>query len=737
MPHTLRDFDGAYEEAVQRININDLIQLLDLLSWDELGVRMFERAIVLVAISLRTRGVDVRRHDPDRPDRTSPASGATRENLSAGENLHSQPFLRWAAPWFWFEKMAQKPDGLFSMTLLHGEHEEELLVCYESDGHAKDESHEMRKVVMKMWQAVDAARWTRTGTRRRSDLSAYTVRANLQYTRQDNTLPDKVKRGLGALYRLMRGHVYAVMLIVDDWLASLPGTKQPDADPEDVLPRIKNMLFDHHILIGCFDLPSTRQLILPPTWLYEKCKPLHWEAKYGDPNYNCLLPVQNFIDYMTVGDNSDHKQDLNDTPLPLIARTGTNLRKPYNFADNVEVEWRAEAKVRSWGKMECHCVSLQRVNTDYVQQWLDMRELSKRRSNMKLLHGVWYVTDLRYVLQTMPFMLTDLFGSSWGNIHPQAEDTENEDASGQRRRMQRQVTEARLQTSAKTAAFTANALRDTPNGHFLYIIHNIIARMEAAVLALLKTNMGFHLQREDGTWHADKAQYVLRWKPNSLLTKTEKLAGDGILRAIQVVLRDNPHMLRQRHSQRTDFWEQYNKANGTLRAKCYVCLEDNLPKLDEHVERYLEQYQVPNAALFFRLIRCNSILALRELARQIDSKRMDQAVARHLATLDVCVQSEVNYIFDRIRENLDVYVDSSEVGASIGEETLGVPSKHRSDNDILMDLVSLVCPEQKNPAERFTLLGRALDAAGGRLNADLEVIAALLFHDVHDEPANP
>ena len=52
---------------------------------------MFERAIVLVAISLRTRGVDVRRHDPTaRPP--SPASGATRENLSAGENCTRSHF---------------------------------------------------------------------------------------------------------------------------------------------------------------------------------------------------------------------------------------------------------------------------------------------------------------------------------------------------------------------------------------------------------------------------------------------------------------------------------------------------------------------------------------------------------------------------------------------------------------------------------------------------------------------
>lgn len=71
MPHTLKDFAAVYEEAVQRINVTDLIQMVDMLSWDELGVRMFERAILLTAVCLRQRGVEIRRHDAERPDRTS------------------------------------------------------------------------------------------------------------------------------------------------------------------------------------------------------------------------------------------------------------------------------------------------------------------------------------------------------------------------------------------------------------------------------------------------------------------------------------------------------------------------------------------------------------------------------------------------------------------------------------------------------------------------------------------
>lgn len=76
MTRALRDFDTVYERAVQRIDINDLVQMVDMLAWDELGVRMFERAIVLVGPQLRDSGVQIIRTSDERPDRGDEASGA-------------------------------------------------------------------------------------------------------------------------------------------------------------------------------------------------------------------------------------------------------------------------------------------------------------------------------------------------------------------------------------------------------------------------------------------------------------------------------------------------------------------------------------------------------------------------------------------------------------------------------------------------------------------------------------
>ena len=718
MPHTLKDFAAVYEEAVQRINVTDLIQMVDMLSWDELGVRMFERAILLTAVCLRQRGVEIRRHDAERPDRTSEASGATRENLSSSENLHKQPFLAsWAEPWFWFEKMQQKPDGLFSLTLRHQTHEEELLICYECDGHAKDESHEMRKVAMKMWQAVDAARWTRFGAARRASLPAYTVRSNFKRTRKDKTLPDDVKRALGALYRLMRGHIYAVLLIADDWLASLPEAKQPDAVAEDTLPRQKHMHFDHHIMIGCFTMPQQHHLRMLQISSYRNMQPVHWDpASYG-PNAQYLMQPWEFVKYMMVGKNTDHIRDLNDTPLPLIQRA-PHSEEPYAFTTNIMEHWDARVHTRTWDSVEVHSLSLQRVQTQSVADWLSMTASLKQR-NMSHLHGLWYLTDLHTVLTQHAGFLHHLFNASWGNTVA-GHETEC------RRNMRQQVERAKIGYEASKHVFTDNnpLLDEAQGGHFLFLVHNCIALMEASVLAVLKTNGGFHAL-PDGS---SSGQYMLRWNLNSHIHQTETLSSGGLLTKLKQVMRDHPHRLRERqHTHRTDYWEQYNKSNGTLRAKCYWSLEQNLPQLDEHVQSYLEQFRVPNAALFFRVIRCNSILALRELARQVDTKRMDQPVARHLATLDVCVQSEVNYIFDRVRENLDVYVDTEDVAAAVTGDQAAASSPAKSKSDLYVELARLLLPANTDAGTLYVLIGQAVASENLVLDDVLQNVVQLLF----------
>ena len=173
---------------------------------------------------------------------------------------------------------------------------------------------------------------------------------------------------------------------------------------------------------------------------------------------------------------------------------------------------------------------------------------------------------------------------------------------------------------------------------------------------------------------------------------------------IKKALRDQPNLLRQRSGQEsTDKWEEYSRKNGTLRSMCYSSLQQDLPALDPTVDKYLDTFNVPNAKLFFRLIKCNSILALRELARQIDKKKMESHVNKYLEKLDVCVQSEVNYIFERVRENLDVFIDPSSYAILQNLEDDDAQRSKFSATDILFDAVDIFFNETMGE-NKFNLL---------------------------------
>ena len=693
MPHTLPEFDQVYERAVQRIEVNELVQMLDMLSWDELGVRMFERAFLLVAPHLREKGVEFVREDVLRSDRTDFASGAVRENLSAAQTLKTQPWIAsWALPWYWWEKHAQKPDGLFSITLKHGGQEDELVICYECDGHAKDERHEMRKVAMKMWQAVDAARWTRRGSPKREDLPCYTVRSNFVRARLLAQITDPVQRGLAALYRLMRAHIYSILLIVDDWLASLPGAAGALDGDTSRLPRSKGKLYDHHIFVGCFMLPPEQSLRLIPRETYRTHDMQHYQSSYETNKFD--MPPQAFASYMTVGSNLYHVNDLNDRPLPLIRKTlNPGEKETYDFSDRVEKQWRAAMLTRSWDEIDCSSMSFERVNLNKVDTFMNSPKATKHIDH---LSGVWYLSDVKTILEK--YSRSPILGIIFDWWDPSKHGQEVF-----RIRSQRPIDSAFKEESPVT-----------------YLIQNIMTRIETSLLSVMKTDDGF--AKGKGV-----AACILRWDLNKFTGyRTEKLKdGDKApLISIKKLLRDDPQKLRQRHQQSTDSWEDYNRRNGTLRSRCYEALEKDLPELDEHVQRYLEQFQVPQAALFFRLIRCNSILALRELARQVDAKRMDQAVARHLATLDVCVQSEVNFIFDRVRENLDVFVDTPDV-KTLADVGPAAPVA-LSDTQLLLELARTLWPEA-DESERLLTVGVGLRAKLTGIGKEVYDLAELLF----------
>lgn len=724
MTRALRDFDTVYERAVQRIDINDLVQMVDMLAWDELGVRMFERAIVLVGPQLRDSGVQIVRTSDERPDRGDEAAGARRENLTSAENLSSQPFLKnWSRPWFWWEKQIQKPDGLFSIQLRAGSMEEELLVCCECDAHGKED--EIRKVALKMWQAVDAARWDRYGVQRRSELSCYTIRSNLVKIRKYHRIADPIQRALAGLYRLMRSNIYAVLLMIDDWLASI-GKHDKDAykDTKDCrgLPRQRGRVYDHHIFVGCFTLPPERDCNLPSIQVYK------------DNNFNDVRGVGNdkgfavtaneYATYMQVGKDDKHISDLKNRPLPLIIDERNTSLAPYKrvvtLSKQLRKRWGAGMRVRHFADVECSSISFQRADWRNILAWLEFYKKGNRKTDKtehrNLLHGLWYITDLREILSRVaylgdPDITENLTGDK--NVH---------------NLLKQQVSEAQQVGDQNAKEYFNNP----EQWHIVYFIHNVMAQMEQVLLSTLRIEGGFPY--DTGATSQGKFS-ILRWDLNHHTRDTESFK-DSLLMQVKKLLRDNPAQLRQRSTQKIESWEAYNKSGGTLRSRCYAALERDLPQLDEHMQAYLKQFQVPQASLFSRLIRCNSILALRELARQVDAKRMDEPVARHLATLDVCVQSEVNFIFDRVRENLDVFVDTSTV-RSVADKDDVDPGKHVKHSpahakiNLLLQAAQTMFPKT-NPEELLLHVGKALNRPIAMDQDILKKLTGILFQYQND-----
>ena len=681
MPHALPDFEALYQRCVARVDVNELVVLLDMVGWDDLGGRVWERAIVVASAQLRGCGVFTSGKNKSAQLLTAEDGVATKENLSSSKALHPTPWIdSWAKHWYLWNRHMQNPDGLFSVRLATEQGaEEELIICYECDADSKSVRKEMRKVAMKMWQAVDAARWTRDGSQKRRTLSCYTVRSNVYRSRKSKE-SDPVKRGLAWLYRFMCAHIKCYLLLVDDWLATKKGREAHPNDPA-VLPRERDQVWDHHFFIGLFVLPHEHDLSMVPVEMWEEPKPQ--SSNEGGNEYTPgWYTAAKFAGapgdegnesnggYLRRDSKSKMEEiQFNNLPLPLVCEDGK--KTVITFQENFKQYWKASMKKRTWN-LEVSSLSMRRVDVQAVTKWAQLPHAERwKHTNSDNINGLWYLTDVKEFLE---FFCTNRHTSVRSVFNLNAEIWPNE--------------VRKRQIADKTPLLQHDLVAR--------LIQNAMTELETVLLGALKTNAG---------WGVD----VLKWDLSKHGdTVTESVKDDkGILTAIKKALRDNPNMLRQRSAQKgTGGWEEYDRRNGTLRSAVYCKLHRDLPPLSREVEDYLDTFQVPNAKLFFRLVRCNSILALRELARQVAVKRVD--ISRHLETLDTCVQSEVNMIFDRVRENLDVYVGTEDVQRMA--ETADEKRRALSETDVLLQMAQELSFQRE---QKFVVIGDAMRRAPG------------------------
>jgi hypothetical protein len=111
--------------------------------------------------------------------------------------------------------------------------------------------------------------------------------------------------------------------------------------------------------------------------------------------------------------------------------------------------------------------------------------------------------------------------------------------------------------------------------------------------------------------------------------------------------------------------------NMTLRERIFSQLHDELPELDPALLQYIQQFRIPDAELFLRMIRCPNILALRELAVQhrhllggqgtASSVQPEYHLQQTLKYFPQAVQSEILYLLKFVERDDSVYVHAPAV----------------------------------------------------------------------------
>ena len=93
----------------------------------------------------------------------------------------------------------------------------------------------------------------------------------------------------------------------------------------------------------------------------------------------------------------------------------------------------------------------------------------------------------------------------------------------------------------------------------------------------------------------------------------------------------------------------HHRKSESLEAQIFRDMHQYLPQLDKELVTYIAEFNAPNIALFLRMIRCNNMLALRQLAVSLDTELVKERYAHAMSCLPVGSISELQYVMDYTR----------------------------------------------------------------------------------------
>lgn len=606
---------------------------------DVLGVNVMEHALDL--IKSRYKGFDYETTTKENQN----AIGTLIERFSNKNNV-----LRNLYDWnrhdsFEFSNR-QYPDAVFKLTLTLKDVRKTFLICYESDGDSK--RNRSRTVAMKMWQDTDLCRLVN------EDVPAFTIRSNLTRWRSD--LKSKLEHRRGNGFKATQAELERFYNDV----YSIKGQTWSDLDDQ-----MRREFEIYHEEISQLNL--TKNIIYG--FLTNLCRSLvavAWDlariAADFSPRLLNVVFEEKFDLHIFVGsfkiagmesDHVDHKEiESTDWTEYIVENISDDDKKKYPrqtqdkiYPKNTAIDWKLkDGSDITWNEYRCESLFLK--NGGLLSQWkdwnwfykfkkvhgenvmpnasfsaLDIQMIAIERLNYKSetnFSGMWYVSDLK-----------QFFGTS------------------------------KNQKIAKVSNLcNLSDLKDQNNQSFNF------KDLQDPFHDAFNLEAKDYEERYNQPWYRLFVEPFMNVMENQILTLTKDVKWiQENRRELDMIdtfkiIKNPKYYFSVRRQDLEDDTEVLVEGvkNLSLTRSCLNSLSKTLPSEGANARElklYLQQFHVPHAYTFFRMMGCTNVLSLQEMARRCFSEtEFRERLNRKLDMLPLGMQTEVLFVLSYCREHI-------------------------------------------------------------------------------------
>ena len=566
-------FQELFSECCMRIDISELLRLVELLDRDELGVRIFQlslevcQSVIMDAPNIKTK------------------FSFYRMNASGSSTLCANPYVMQNSTFnqimSWDSFIPQKPDGLFALTVVDDSLKGavDVIIQYESDGYAK-KNQEYLQILRKLYQGINLQQTQKDAITKAyfEANGCYAIRSNLENILID---PSQEHYLVKWLNDFTRSHILNVLIILDDMINPESSCLRKKAEKKKRVP-----IYDHVFFVGAFAvnfLPETSKCNLPA--IHPKID--NWSDSFYYMKANLNTKMQNSLNDNVKSNSTTDYGFLFGPNLPWPKMSDVNNRR-FEWNRNQVQNYELRTFSNAWLKdeVEIHSVSIERCYFD---------------NDLNCLCGLITPKDVKFHLERG----TDLFRS-----------------------------------------FEVKTI----NQQYCAFL-SLMAHAEYAMLRMA------NIEINDSTLKLETI-HGISWKGTGLGKIC--IPASGIknkylgLGQLKMELRNKQSKYRHRNAfSLSDLF----KDSQSLQGFAIRSLERTLPALDDSINSYLSQFNIPNATLFCRMLRIPNILALREMARRTNDEQIADQYKLLLQTLPLGTQTELLFLFDKLRVEMDVVLD--------------------------------------------------------------------------------